>query len=393
MTATLHDALADNVRSWRPRVEDMAKRIHGLAETAFGEVRSSEITATLLAEAGFTVERGVGGLPTAFTASTGNGDLVVALCVEYDALPSIGHACGHNWVAGASVGAALALMPLVKTLGVTLKVIGTPAEEDGGGKVLLLEGGIFDGVSLALMAHPVQDGFTDNPLGTSSQAMGKYRATFTGKASHAATAPHKGINAADAAVLSQIAIGLLRQQIPSDHRIGLYVSEGGHATNIIPERAVVDFECRAFTLADYEALLHRVRACFEGAALATGTRLFLEPTEPVYEPLLQDPVLASYWTEAMRRSGRGTTSTASLAGGSTDMGNVSQRIPSLHPWMSIPGVAAPIHSQGFAAVSDSAEGYKTMFEAATALASTVAEVAMHSTHRNSFIARAYRRQG
>jgi amidohydrolase len=370
----------------------MAQQIHALKEVSFEEVHSAAAAADLLAEGGFEVERGTGGLPTAFTATAGSGDLTVALCVEYDALPDIGHACGHNLIAGASVAAALALRPHVDDLGITLKTIGTPAEEHGGGKALLLERGAFDGVSLALMVHPVQDGVTYNPAGTSAQAVGRYRAVFTGKAAHAAAAPHRGVNAADAAVLSQVAVGLLRQQIPGDHRIAMYVAEGGHVTNIIPERTVVEFECRAFTLKEYEALLERVRRCFEGAALATGATLAFEDTEPLYEPLIQDDALAAHWTEAMDVFGKDTSPSAGISGGSTDMGNISQVIPSLHPWLSIPGADVPIHSHAFAALADSPEAYAVMFEAATALAWTIAAAATTPTERARLSKAAYRRQ-
>ncbi|MBT2551716.1 amidohydrolase [Arthrobacter sp. ISL-5] len=390
--ATLRAALAEGVAEWRPRVQAMAHEIHASKEVSFEEVRSSEAAAALLADGGFEVEHGTGGLSTAFTASAGSGELTVALCVEYDALPDIGHACGHNLIAGASVAAALALRPHVDQLGITLKAIGTPAEEHGGGKSLLLERGAFDGVGLALMVHPVQDGVTYNPAGTSAQAVGRYKATFTGKAAHAAAAPHLAVNAADAAVLSQVAVGLLRQQIPGDHRVALYVAEAGHATNIIPERAVVEFECRAFTLGEYEALLERVRRCFEGAALATGTTLTVEATEPLYEPLLQDNALAAHWTEAMDAFGKDTSPSAGITGGSTDMGNISQVIPTLHPWLSIPGADVAIHSHAFAAVADSPEAYGVMFEAATALTWTIAAAAASPTERARFIKAAYRRR-
>ncbi|CAN7539326.1 amidohydrolase [Arthrobacter sp. LjRoot14] len=390
--ATLRTALADGVENWKPLVQAMAREIHDLKEISFEEVRSAEAAAALLAEGGFEVERGTGGLPTAFTASAGSGELTVALCVEYDALPDIGHACGHNLIAGASVAAALALQPYVDELGITLKAIGTPAEEHGGGKALMLERGAFDGVGLALMVHPVQDGLTYNPAGTSAQAVGRYKATFTGKAAHAAAAPHLGVNAADAAVLSQVAIGLLRQQIPADHRIACFVEEAGHVTNIIPERAVVQFECRAFTLPEYDALHQRVRRCFEGAALATGTTLVIEEAEPLYEPLLQDDALAAHWADAMEVFGKDISRSLGLSGGSTDMGNISQVIPSLHPWLSIPGADVPIHSHAFAALADSPEAYGVMFEAATALAWTVAAAASTPAQRERFIKAAYRRR-
>ena len=387
----LRAELSEGVDRWKPSVHVMARGMHANPEISFEETRSAEAAATLLEEGGFTVERGSCGLPTAFTATAGSGDLVVALCVEYDALPGIGHACGHNLIAGASVAAALALAPLADELGITLKAIGTPAEEHGGGKVLMLERGGFDGVGLALMVHPVQDGLTYNPAGTSAQAVGRYRATFTGKAAHAAAAPHHAVNAADAAVLSQVAVGLLRQQIPGDHRIALYVAEAGHVTNIIPERAVVNFECRAFTLPEYEALLERVGRCFEGAALATGTQLSIEATEPLYEPLVQDDVLAAHWTSAMDSFGKDTSPSAGLSGGSTDMGNVSQVIPSLHPWLSIPGADVPIHSHAFAALADTPEAYAVMFEAAVALAWTVAAAATTPTERERFAGAAFSR--
>ncbi|WP_018760938.1 amidohydrolase [Arthrobacter sp. 135MFCol5.1] len=388
----LRTALADGVERWKPRVEALAKDIHGFKELSFEEVKSAEAITALLAEGGFEVEHGSAGLPTAFTATAGSGDLTVALCVEYDALPGIGHACGHNLIAGASVAAALALQPYVDELGITLKAIGTPAEEHGGGKALMLEQGAFDGVGLALMVHPVQDGVTYNPAGTSAQAVGRYKATFTGKAAHAAAAPHLGVNAADAAVLSQVAIGLLRQQIPSDHRIACFVAEAGHVTNVIPEKAVVEFECRAFTLPEFEALLVRVRRCFEGAALATGTTLVFEDTEPLYEPLIQDDDLAAHWTAAMDAFGKDTSPAAGLSGGSTDMGNISQVIPSLHPWLSIPGADVPIHSHAFAALADTPQAYGVMFEAGTALAWTVAAAASTPSQRQRFTQAAYRRR-
>lgn len=384
--ARIHAELAAGVEHWREKVQALAVDIHAHPELSFEEVRAAAGITSLLREGGFSVETGTSGLATAFSATVGSGALTVALCIEYDALPGIGHACGHNLIAGASVAAALALAPLADKLGITLKAIGTPAEEHGGGKVLMLEDGAFDGVGLAMMVHPVQDGVTYNPAGTSAQAVGRYRATFTGKAAHAAAAPHLGVNAADAAVISQVAIGLLRQQIPGDQRVGLYTAEAGKVTNIIPERAVVEFECRAFTLPAYEALLVRVRRCFEGAALATGTELAVESTEPLYEPLLQDHELAANWTAAMDVFGKDTTPAAGMGGGSTDMGNISQIIPSLHPWLSIPGANVPIHSHDFAALANTPEAYAVMFEAATALAWTTADAAINPDQRSRFIA-------
>src|SRR5699024_4067731 len=191
--------------------------------------------------------------PTAFTATVGHGPLTVAVCAEYDALPGVGHACGHNLIDGAAVATALALQPVAEELGLRVKVVGTPAEEHGGGKVLLLERGVLDDVDLALMIHALPRDHGYNPQGSTTQAVGRYRATYRGRGTHAAVAPHRGINAADAAVLAQVAVGLLRQQIPGDHRVSAVVAHGGDTTNIIPDTAVVDFECRAFTMPEFEA--------------------------------------------------------------------------------------------------------------------------------------------
>jgi len=389
--ARLDEIAGEEVARWRDRVERFARQLHAHPETAFEEHRSAAAAAELLAEAGFAVERGAAGLETAFVAELGSGPLTVAVCIEYDALPGVGHACGHNLIAGASVAAALAIAPHVDALGITLRAIGTPAEEHGGGKALLLERGAFDGVGLAIMMHPMKDGMSYNPAGVGAQAVGRYRAVFTGRAAHAAAAPHMGVNAADAAALSQVAIGLLRQQIPGDHRVAAIVKEAGDVTNIIPERAVVDFECRAFTLPEYEALLERVRNCFAGAALATGTSLEIEATEPLYEPLVQDPQLAAHWSDAFARLGYDVSRAGAITGGSTDMGNVSQVIPSLHPWVSIPGVDVPIHSHDFAAAADTDPAYTVMFHAAQAMVVTVGRAAIDPDQRDRFIRSAFSR--
>lgn len=390
-TTPVTRAIAESIEAWRPRVDALARALHADPEIAFAEHRSAAAIMALLAEGGFEVTPGVGGLDTAFDARIGSGDLTVAVCVEYDALPEIGHACGHHLIAGASVAAALALAPLVDELGITLRAIGTPAEEHGGGKAVLLEEGVFDGVSICVMLHPVQDGVTYNPVGTSAQAVGRYRAIFTGRSAHAAAAPHLAINAADAAVLAQVAIGLLRQQTRGDERIGLVTREAGSVTNIIPDRAVIDFECRAFEMDAYHALHERVRQCFIGAATATGTDVEITATEPLYEPLLQHGRLAASWVDAADALGLDTSPSAGMSGGSTDMGNLSQVIPSLHPWFSLPGVDAPIHSHDFARLADQDTAYEAMFVGATALAWTVADAATGDADREHFLRAAYRR--
>jgi amidohydrolase len=387
-TAGIPSAIARTIEAHAPRILALSKAIHAHPELSFEEHFASDEVSTLLESSGFVVERGVGGLPTAFTAVAGTGDLTVGLCVEYDALPNIGQACGHNIIAGISVAAAIGLLPEVDRLGITLRVIGTPAEEHGGGKVLLLERGVFDGLTIAAMAHPFRDGTSYNPAGTSSSVVGRYRATFHGTAAHAAGAPHLGVNAADAAVITQVAIGLLRQQLPDDHRVALFVAEAGYATNIIPDKAVVEFECRAATMAEFEALRTRVRRCFEAGALATGTTLDVVATEPVYDALVQDEILCARWSEGMEFFGHDVRRPTAIAGGSTDMGNVSQVVPSIHAWVGLPGVDHSTHTHGFAEGANTPAAYDVMFESALSLAWMVCSVATDPVQRAQLVAAA-----
>ncbi len=367
--------LAQGVEEHREQVLALARALHAHPETAFEEHRSAEAITEVLAGHGFAVERGVGQLPTAFTATVGSGDLTVGICVEYDALPGIGHACGHHLITGAGVSAALALAPLTEELGVTLRVIGTPAEEHGGGKVLLLERGVFDDLDLAVMVHALPRGHGYNPAGSTTQAVGRWRATFHGAGAHAAAAPHRGVNAADAVVVSQVAIGLLRQQLPGDHRVAAIVTHGGDSTNVIPDKATLDFECRAVRMPEFHALVDKVRACLEGGALATGTTVEVEATEPVYQPLVHDDLLARHWAEGLEVLGYDTTPGGGPQGGSTDMGNVSRVVPSIHPWVSLPHTDAAIHTPAFAAAAVEDPALDAMLDSALVMAMTVAAVA------------------
>ncbi len=367
--------IARAVADAAPGILETAKAIHADPELPFQEHRAAERLTTLLQHHGFEVTRRVADLETSFVARRGSGPLVVAILCEYDALPGVGHACGHNLIAGAGAAAGIGLGPIVDQLGITLKVIGTPAEEHGGGKVTMIEHGVFDEVDLSLMIHTVQDGLTYDPRGTSSQAVGRYRATFRGKASHAAAAPHLGVNAADAVVVTQVAVGLLRQQLPSDHRVALYVAEAGHVTNIIPDTAVVEWECRAFSMDEFDLLYEKVKRCFDAGSLATGCAVEFEDTEPLYEPLVQDETLGAHWCEAIAGLGYDMARTTALGGGSTDTGNVSRRVPSLHPWISLPGVEVGIHSHAYAAAADTESAYEVMFHGGLAMAWTVASLA------------------
>ncbi|GAB3865308.1 M20 family metallopeptidase [Nocardioides maradonensis] len=372
------------VRDAAGRLVALSHEVHGYAELAFEEHRAAAAVTAVLAEAGFQVTPGVGGLATAFRATYGSGDLVVGICAEYDALPEIGHACGHNIIAASAVGAGLALAEVADELGLTVVVIGTPAEEHGGGKVLLLEAGVFDDLTVSLMVHPSP--VDVSPTLTATQGVARYAATYVGRPSHAAAAPQLGVNAADAAVVAQVAIGLLRQQLPGTARVAAFVREGGKVTNIIPERVVVDFEVREFDLDAQHALDAKVRACFEAGALATGCTLTIEPTEPEYAPLVQDPRLGEPFAAAIAGLGRSLLDTAGLSGGSTDMGNVSQHLPSIHPMIGVVGSENSPHTHGFAADVVTPAGDAAVVDGAIAMAASVIAVATDPTTRADLLA-------
>lgn len=375
--------IARAVQSHHDTVLATARAIHADPEIAFEEHRSAERVIAPLEAEGFRIERGVGDLPTAFRASRGEGSLVAVLCVEYDALPGIGHGCGHNLIAGASLGAALALADVAAEEDLTLQIIGTPAEEHGGGKQLLLEAGVFDGCDLAMMVHAAPHTDTYDPIGSTSTAVGRWRTTFTGRGAHAAANPGAGVNASDAAVVAQVAIGLLRQQVPDGQRLAAITREAGEVTNIIPGRAVIDWECRALTLPAFEDLRRRVVACFEAGALASGCEVAIEALEPVYEPLTQDDTLGQLWNEGMAVLGRPLVGSLGEMAGSTDMGNVSRRVPSLHPFVGIEGVQAALHTADFAAAADGEEAYRLMFDAALTMAWAIRSVAADPEHRDA----------
>jgi amidohydrolase len=368
---TVREDLRSAVDRLRPAVEPVARALHADPETAEEEHRSVDRLVGLLATHGFEVDR-TPGEPTAFVARAGRGGTRVAVCLEYDALPEIGHACGHNLIAGAGALAALALAERTEELDLTVLAVGCPAEERGGGKIPLIEAGVFADVDLAIMVHPVPDGIRLDPRGTSSQAIGQFLATYTGRAAHAAAAPHLGRNTTDAVVVAEVALALLRQQVPTDHRLSANVVRSGSVPNVIPDHATIELECRAWTTGEYEALRARVVRCLEAGALATDCELTVEPVGRPYEPLLQDDLLGTLWCQALTALGLEPAVGVPLPGGSTDMGNVSHVVPALHPWVRLPGVTDSLHSAGFAAAAATDAAYEVMTTAATAMAWTVA---------------------
>lgn len=387
-TAALRSVVRDCAGSWREQLVTLSHQLHAEPETAFQEHRSAAALARLAESAGFTVERGVAGLPTAFSAVKGTGELVIALCAEYDALPDIGHACGHNVNGAAALGAAIALGEVADRLGITVKLLGTPAEEDSGGKVYLLEAGLFDGVAAAMMAHA---NATDT-VGNTSLAIGAWDIRYTGRSAHAAAAPWEGVNALDALTVAQTSIGLLRQQFPPGSVVHGVVTDGGQAANVIPARTAAHYEVRAGTLERMRSLQRRVRACFEAGALATGAELTMATRGRDFAELRQDPAMAEIYARAAEGLGR-TVGRTPEPGGSTDMGNVSHVLPAIHPMIGYDTAGAVQHTREFAAAGTSEGADRAVLDAAVALAWTGVELAADPGHRRRLLEPVRHRRG
>lgn len=351
---------------------ELSHRIAAQPELAFDEHFAAESVAAMLRSAGFSVTVGVGGLETAVRAEVGDGPLALAFLAEYDALPEIGHACGHNIIAAAAVGAAIGLASVAEALEVRVVLLGTPAEEGGGGKILLLDRGVFDGIDAALMVHPGPRDYVEMP----TLATTEVTATFAGQAAHASAFPERGVNAADAATVAQVAIGLLRQQLPSESRVHGIVTQAGVAPNVIPDRAELRYLIRSPRESDLSELEARVENCFRAGAIASGCTVDVRRTMPVYAELRSDAELAERYrirAGELGRDARDPTERARRAAGSTDMGNVSQRIPSIHPLIGVESLPAVQHQPGFADACVGASGDLAVIDGARALAMTAAD--------------------
>jgi amidohydrolase len=358
----------------RARLIALSHRIHAHPELAFEEERAATWLCEALDAAGFAVERGVGGLPTAFVARAGTGPLCVAFCAEYDCLPGIGHACGHNIIAAAAVGAAVAAARVADDVGLTVRVVGTPAEERGGGKILLLERGAFAGVHAAMMVHPAPVDALTAPF----LAMQAIHARYAGREAHASAFPEHGVNAADALTVAQVAIGLLRQHLRATDRVHGIVTKGGDAPNVVPASTAAEYYVRARSLADLADVRAKVTRCFEAGALATGATLDLAAEAP-YAEVHHDAELAGVYrrnAEALGRSFPDLGPILERSAGSTDMGNVSLALPAIHPLIGIASLPAVNHQPEFAAHCITAAADRALLDGALALAWTAIDVAV-----------------
>jgi len=365
---------------------ELSHAIHARPETAFEEHYAAGRLADILSDNGMRVESGICDLPTAFSARVGDGPLVVALCAEYDALPSVGHACGHNIIAASSVGAAVALGAVADDLGLTVLVLGTPAEEGGGGKVIMLERGAFADAHMAMMVHP----WPTERLTAACLAVSHFDVHYQGKEAHAAASPYEGVNASDAMAVAQVAIALLRQQFRPGDQVHGIVLDGGQAANIIPAHVSGRFMCRAPTLDELEVLEPKVQRCFEAGALATGATLSYDNLSPTYSHMEADPeLLASYRTnaEALGRRFAADDAGEVLPTVSTDMANVSLAVPTIHPLIAIEANGSVNHQPEFASACVTPSADAAVHDGALALAWTAMDAASHPALRDRLLAR------
>ncbi len=375
-------AIRQRVAADRDRLVALSHRIHADPELGWEEEHGSAWVAELLADSGFDVTPNACDLPTAFVARAGSGPLHVAICAEYDALPGVGHACGHNIIAAMSAGAGIAAAAVADQVGLTVSVIGTPAEEVGNasGKILMLERGAFAGVHAAMMVHPAPFDLVIPKLIAASM----FEVRYTGKEAHASAFPDQGINAADALTIAQTAIGLLRQHIRQSDRIHGIVTKGGDAPNIVPAHTEGRYIIRSETIADLAELREKVVHCFEAGALATGSTLQVVGGDHPYAHMIHDGDIADLYRANAEAAGRTFPDLGPLVAriaASTDMGNVSLAVPSIHPMIGIDSGTAGNHQPEFTAYCAAPAADKALVDGALAMAWTAVDLAEHDTLR------------
>jgi amidohydrolase len=373
------------VEAARDDLVTLSRQIHDNPELCFEETYASERAAETLAAGGFAVETGAYELPTAFEAKAGSGPLSIVICAEYDALPGIGHACGHNIIAASAVGAGLALAGLADDLGLTVTVLGTPAEEGGGGKVFLLERGAFNDAHAAMMVHP----WPEDLLEATCLAVDHMAIRYEGRDAHASASPEKGINAGDAFVVAQVAIGLIRQHLPAGNQVHGIVNKGGDAANIVPKEATGTWMIRARTIEDLAALRPRIEHCFEAGALATGSTLEIADLSPTYSHFEGDSELLAIWranAESLGRRYPPDDPRRVLPTISTDMANVSLALPTIHPMIGIDAKGAVNHQPEFAAACVGPSADQALVDGALGMAWTVIDTATDPALRDRLLA-------
>jgi amidohydrolase len=370
MSKSSKQQVYSHIHSIAPRVHEMAYAIGNRPELGHEEFFASQLLIDELSAAGFTITRNVVDLPTAFIAeyqSAQPGPIIAYLC-EYDALPGLGHACGHHLICTMSMAAAIGLKSVVDTLGGTIRVYGTPAEETSGAKVPMATAGLFDDVAVALMAHP----YSYYESSGASLAMDAIQYEFIGKPAHAAASPHLGINALDAVLMLFNASNALRQQIRSDARIHGIIADGGKAPNIIPDYTCAQFYIRSADRAYTNELTHRMLACAEGAAQQTGCTLRVQPYEYSYDELRTNEALSHVFNQNLIELGVAGPDIqhGNKDNGSVDLGNVSLRCPAIHPYVKVIDEQHQLHSVEFRDLAMTDRAMELMLIGAKALAAT-----------------------
>lgn len=385
----LKATLQARIGELHPSLVELSEWLHAHPETAWKEHESAARCASWLRDHGFAVEENFVGLDTAFHAVAGSGPVRIGIMAEYDALPNIGHACGHNLIATMSLGAGAALASVADELGVTVEVFGTPAEEGGGGKIEMLDRGAFDGLDFAMMVHPAPvDVVRARPF-----AVEHWEITFTGHASHAGSYPTQGVNAADAFTVAEVAIGLLRQQLPASVRVHGIVTHAGDAPNAIPGRTRGRWYVRAGDMAELAETGEKVKNCFRAGALATGCTVeIVDESKPYSDMRTCEDALEFYRLNALalgrelhveggdsashggvHSHGDGDPA-ADMCRASTDFANVSWLVPAIHPYIGVGSYPVLNHQAEFADACTGPVAEQALSDGATAMAWTAVDV-------------------
>ena len=374
MTNKIHESIKQRIDEVSDELISASHAIHANPELAFKEFFACETLTNALEHHDIKTEKAVYSLETSFEAklNTDREGPTVAILAEYDALPGIGHACGHNIIATSALGAALGLHAVAQELQGSVRLIGTPAEEKGGGKELMARNGAFEGIDAAMMIHPAGTNLASMPC----ICVAEVEVIYHGKSSHASAMPHKGINALDGLLLAYQAISNLRQHIRSTERIHGIITEGGSAPNIVPDRSAGQFYVRAADDKELAQLKPRVQSCFEAGAKGSGCEVEVNWANVDYLDLNTNWPLAELFQEHAESLGREFIpyeEAVKFGAGSTDMGNVSHRLPSIHPMLAVAPPNVVIHNPEFAKWAASEKGDAAVIDGAKALALTAAD--------------------
>jgi amidohydrolase len=365
---TDRDALLKRIDELAAEMIEVSSSIHSRPELGYREVKAAALMESMLKRHGFTVERPLADIPTALRAfrSAGSGKPAIAFIAEYDALPSIGHGCGHNLIAASAFGASVALASSLEKLEGSVWLYGTPAEEYDGGKIPMLSAGLFDNIDAVMMMHPE----CIYLVNTMSLALDALQIRFSGKEAHASATPHEGINALDAVILLFNAINALRQQVKPEVRIHGIITKGGTYPNIIPDITEAQIYVRASDRTYLDTVTEKVRNCARGAARATGCRVTIKPFERSMDNLINNSVMAGLLRTNLNETGIHDIAEEDLEPGSTDFGNVSHKVPSLYMYAATAPKGSSLHTREFAKLSITPAAHQGMLNSVKAMALT-----------------------